>query len=79
MFKNQKAVPQKITTEISASALYPWEVGNYFKHNGNKYRIEKVLKEVKLACIGETVSEIAIDTPIEHQIVTSLVVGTLIR
>jgi hypothetical protein len=79
MPKNQTLVTQKVTTEISASVLYPWEIGNYFKHNGQKYRIEKILKEVKLARIDGIVSEVEIDTPIENQIITSLVVGTLIR
>ncbi|PSB55113.1 hypothetical protein C7B77_16050 [Chamaesiphon polymorphus CCALA 037] len=79
MLKPQMIRSQKIIIEISSSVLYPWEVGNCFKYNGCKYRIEKILKEVKTSQIDAVISEVSIDTPIENQIVTSLVVGTLIR
>jgi hypothetical protein len=69
----------KVTVEISTSVLYPWEVGNYFKYNGQKYRIEKIICEVKQARVNGIISEISANTPIDHQIITSLVVGTLMN
>ncbi|WP_309738305.1 MULTISPECIES: hypothetical protein [unclassified Chamaesiphon] len=69
----------KVTVEISTSVLYPWEIGDYFKYNGQKYRIEKIIRETKQARIDGTIGEISADTPIDDQIITSLVVGTLVR
>lgn len=78
MIKHQTNTVSKVTVEISTSVLYPWEVGNYFKYNGRKYRIEKIISEAKYACVNGITSEIADDTPIQHQIIVSLVVGTLV-
>ena len=69
----------KVTIEIDTSALYPWEIGNYFKHNGLKYRIEKIISEVRYCKVNGVTSELSSNTPIENQMITSRVVGTLIR
>jgi hypothetical protein len=66
----------KVTVEISTSVFYPWEVGDYFKYQGQKYRIEKIICEKIQASINGVISEISVDTPIYNQIITSLVVGT---
>jgi hypothetical protein len=68
-----------VTCEIETSIFYPWEIGHYFRHQGKKYRIEKILKEVKYCCTNGVVSDISIDTPIENQRIASVVVGVLAK
>ena len=69
----------KVTVEISTSVLYPWEVGDYFKHNGRKYRIERIISETKYCKVNGIISEIAENTPIVDRVITSRVVGTSIE
>lgn len=68
----------KVTVEISTSVLYPWEVGDYFKHNGRRYRIERIISEIKHCQVNGIFSEIAENTPIDERVITSRVVGTSI-
>jgi hypothetical protein len=77
MSDRQMISTHKVTVEISTSVLYPWEVGDYFKHNGRKYRIEKIITETRHCKINGIFSEIAKNTPIENQMITSRVVGNL--
>jgi hypothetical protein len=79
MIKQPTNTVPKVTVEITTSILYPWEIGNYFKYNGRKYRIQKIISEAKYACVNGLNSEISDDTPIQNQIIVSLVVGALVR
>jgi hypothetical protein len=79
MNDRQMIPTHKVTVEISTSILYPWEIGNYFKHNGRKYRIEKIIDETKYCKENGIISEIAKNTPIENQRITSRVVGALVE
>jgi hypothetical protein len=78
MTKHYTNTTPKVTVEIGTSILYPWEIGDYFKYHGKKYKIEKILSDAKYACVNGITSEISDDTPIEHQIIVSLVIGTLV-
>jgi hypothetical protein len=79
MSTRQMVSAHKVTVEISTSVLYPWEVGDYFKHKGRKYRIERIISEVKYSKINGVISEITENTSIEDRVITSLVVGTSIE
>jgi hypothetical protein len=69
----------KITCKIETSILYPWEIGHYFIYQGQKYRIEKIISEVKYCDVNGVASEISGNTPIEHQKIASLVVGAIVK
>ena len=72
-------VKYTITCRINTSIFYPWGVGDSFKHKGQKFRIEKIIKNTKYAYIDGIVSQITEDTPIENQMIASLVVGVLVK
>lgn len=72
-------VEHKITCRINTSVFYPWEVGNYFKHKGQRFRIEKIIESKKYAYADGIVDDITEDTPIQNQMITSLVIGVFIE
>lgn len=72
-------IEHKITCRINTSIFYPWEIGHYFKHQGQRYRIEKIIENNKYAYIDDIASEITADTPIENQMISSLIVGVLVK
>ncbi|AFY96380.1 hypothetical protein Cha6605_5498 [Chamaesiphon minutus PCC 6605] len=79
MIRHRTNTISKVTVEISTSVLYPWKIDDYFKYHDRKYRIEKIIREAKYACVDGIISEISDDTPIQHQIIMSLVIGALVR
>lgn len=77
MLKYTTFPTHKVTVEISTSIFYPWEIGDYFRHQGHKYRIDRILGETKYASVNNTLHELSCDTSPENQVIINLVTGTL--